>query len=147
MDDSRVKATKRRRTDEDGSGVVTAAAVEKAKGHENPKGQRPKERFQRVKADQVTYHDERLKDNTFTGRVVFLTASKRALCLLTTILQNATTNDYGARAHRDLIVTRGAGFRKEKNKKKRGSYRGGEITVSRSRYTLICLNLFADGES
>jgi hypothetical protein len=27
-------------------------------------------------------------------------------------------------------VTRGAGFRKEKNKKKRGSYRGGEITVS-----------------
>lgn len=29
-------------------------------------------------------------------------------------------NDYGARASRDLIVTRGAGFRKEKNKKKRG---------------------------
>ena len=40
------------------------------------------------------------------------------------------SNDYGQRAHRDLIATRGAGFRKEKNKKKRGSYRGGEITVS-----------------
>ncbi|KIL69969.1 hypothetical protein M378DRAFT_69246 [Amanita muscaria Koide BX008] len=39
------------------------------------------------------------------------------------------SNDYGQRAHRDLIVTRGAGFRKEKNKKKRGSYRGGEITM------------------
>lgn len=39
-------------------------------------------------------------------------------------------NDYGARASQDLIVTRGAGFRKEKNKKKRGSYRGGDITVS-----------------
>ncbi|KAH8826894.1 SRP40, C-terminal domain-containing protein [Flagelloscypha sp. PMI_526] len=39
-------------------------------------------------------------------------------------------NDYGAKAHADLIVTRGAGFRKEKNKKKRGSYRGGEITMS-----------------
>ncbi|KAG1877652.1 SRP40, C-terminal domain-containing protein [Suillus subalutaceus] len=39
------------------------------------------------------------------------------------------TNDYGNRAHQDLIVTRGAGFRKEKNKKKRGSYRGGEITM------------------
>jgi hypothetical protein len=39
-------------------------------------------------------------------------------------------NDYGAKASRDLIVTRGAGFRKEKNKKKRGSYVGGEITVS-----------------
>lgn len=54
-------------------------------------------------------------------------------------------NDYGAKAHRDLIVTRGAGFRKEKNKKKRGvsasqeamcgpaharqSYAGGEITL------------------
>jgi hypothetical protein len=33
--------------------------------------------------------------------------------------------DYGARASADLIVTRGKGFTKEKNKKKRGSYRGG----------------------
>lgn len=32
----------------------------------------------------------------------------------------ANPNDYGAKASRDLIVTRGAGFRKEKNKKKRG---------------------------
>jgi len=39
------------------------------------------------------------------------------------------SNDYGQKAHADLIVTRGAGFRKEKNKKKRGSYRGGEITM------------------
>lgn len=46
------------------------------------------------------------------------------------IFQIAPKNDYGAKAHQDLIVTRGAGFRKEKNKKKRGSYRGGEITVS-----------------
>ncbi|KDQ33016.1 hypothetical protein PLEOSDRAFT_7263, partial [Pleurotus ostreatus PC15] len=39
------------------------------------------------------------------------------------------SNDYGAKAHADLIVTRGSSFRKEKNKKKRGSYRGGEITM------------------
>ena len=45
------------------------------------------------------------------------------------LLQVAPSNDYGKRAHQDLIVTRGAGFRKEKNKKKKGSYRGGEITV------------------
>lgn len=45
-------------------------------------------------------------------------------------MQTAPVDDYGAKAHQDLIVTRGAGFRKEKNKKKRGSYRGGEITVS-----------------
>ena len=32
----------------------------------------------------------------------------------------ASVNDYGARAARDLIVTKGQGFRKEKNKKKRG---------------------------
>ena len=36
-------------------------------------------------------------------------------------------HDYGLQAHRDLIVTRGDGFRKEKQKKKRGAYRGGTI--------------------
>ena len=35
--------------------------------------------------------------------------------------------DYADKAHRDLIVTKGKGFTKEKNKKKRGSYRGGQI--------------------
>jgi hypothetical protein len=44
-------------------------------------------------------------------------------------MQGGTDGDYGARASADLIVTRGAGFRKEKNKKKKGSYRGGMITV------------------
>jgi ribosomal protein S6E (S10) len=43
--------------------------------------------------------------------------------------QGARADDYGARANRDLMVTRGDGFRKEKGKKKRGSYRGGDITV------------------
>jgi hypothetical protein len=38
--------------------------------------------------------------------------------------------DYADRAHADLIVTRGKGFTKEKNKKKRGSYRGGMIDTS-----------------
>lgn len=44
--------------------------------------------------------------------------------------QGGKVGDYGEKASADLIVTRGSGFRKEKNKKKRGSYRGGEITVS-----------------
>jgi hypothetical protein len=35
--------------------------------------------------------------------------------------------DYADSAHQDLIVTKGKGFTKEKNKKKRGSYRGGKI--------------------
>ncbi|TVY33460.1 hypothetical protein LOCC1_G008460 [Lachnellula occidentalis] len=37
--------------------------------------------------------------------------------------------DYAQKAHEDLIVTKGKGFTKEKNKKKRGSYRGGFIDV------------------
>jgi hypothetical protein len=40
---------------------------------------------------------------------------------------NAGESNYGAKAHKDLIVTRGDGFRKEKQKKKRGSYKGGVI--------------------
>ncbi|MCJ1462965.1 hypothetical protein MMC07_001569 [Pseudocyphellaria aurata] len=39
------------------------------------------------------------------------------------------SHEYGDRAHQDLSVTRGRGFTKEKNKKKRGSYRGGAIDV------------------
>jgi hypothetical protein len=64
--------------------------------------------------------------------------------------QIAPQNDYGKRAHEDLIVTRGAGFRKEKNKKKKGSYRGGEITVCSIQLSKIQLGTderdFGDGE-
>jgi hypothetical protein len=42
-------------------------------------------------------------------------------------------NAYADRAHHDLIVTKGKGFTKEKNKKKRGSYRGGYIDTSGSK--------------
>lgn len=38
--------------------------------------------------------------------------------------------DYAERAYQDLSMTRGKGFTKEKNKKKRGSYRGGGIDIS-----------------
>ena len=36
---------------------------------------------------------------------------------------------YGAKANKDLIVTQGKSFRHEKTKKKRGSYRGGQINT------------------
>jgi hypothetical protein len=36
---------------------------------------------------------------------------------------------YGEKAFQDLAPTRGKDFRQEKNKKKRGSYRGGQIDV------------------
>ena len=38
--------------------------------------------------------------------------------------------DYADKAHKDLSVTRGKGFTKEKNKKKRGAYQGGAIDVA-----------------
>ncbi|KAF2159030.1 hypothetical protein M409DRAFT_71280 [Zasmidium cellare ATCC 36951] len=38
--------------------------------------------------------------------------------------------DYADRAYRDLSVTKGKGFTKEKNKKKRGAYRGGMIDLT-----------------
>ena len=37
---------------------------------------------------------------------------------------------YGEKAYKDLAPTRGKGFRQEKNKKKRGSYKGGKIDTA-----------------
>ncbi|KAJ9048195.1 jun-like transcription factor [Entomophthora muscae] len=73
-----------------------------------PKSNDPPTRFCRIKDDDVVFADPRLQDNTFTSK-------------------GGAEGSYGEKAHRDLIVTRGKGFTKEKNKKKRGSYRGGQI--------------------
>ncbi|KAI8607443.1 SRP40, C-terminal domain-containing protein, partial [Chytriomyces sp. MP71] len=64
--------------------------------------------FQRIKAEQVEFANERLKDNRFETK-------------------GGAISSYGMKAHQDLIVTRGKKFTAEKNKKKRGSYRGGQI--------------------
>ncbi|PFH61292.1 hypothetical protein XA68_17709 [Ophiocordyceps unilateralis] len=37
--------------------------------------------------------------------------------------------DYSRRAYEDLVVTKGKGFTREKNKKKKGSFRGGAIDI------------------
>ena len=108
---------KRRRTDEAGNSAVALivqrpkASNTHQKGHRKSPPRRTNTSFSRIKVDEIKFADERLKDNTFESR-------------------KAAINDYGTKANADLIVTRGASFRKEKNKKKRGSYRGGEITVS-----------------
>jgi uncharacterized protein (UPF0335 family) len=68
-------------------------------------------RFSRIDRESVKFASDELKDNSF----------------------EAAAHGYGLKAHQDLIVTRGKGFRKEKDKKKRGSYKGGTIDfVSRS---------------
>ena len=118
--------TKRRRIDEIGSSVVTSTVqqpkIRNPHQKEKGKGQPRKANapFSRFKVDEVKFADERLRDNTFESR-------------------GARAGDYGAKANADLIVTRGAGFRKEKNKKKRGSYRGGEITVRQTAMRRHCI--------
>ena len=114
--DGPTAVTKRRRTDAAGSSVATSViqqpktSIPHQKGNSKSQPRKNNTPFSRVKVDEVKFADERLKNNTFWSR-------------------GAAVNDYGAKASADLIVTKGASFRKEKGKKKRGSYRGGDITV------------------
>lgn len=61
--------------------------------------------FSRIDMSKITYANEALRTNAYVG----------------------PENEYGAKASSDLMKTKGKGFTKEKNKKKRGSYRGGVI--------------------
>lgn len=66
--------------------------------------------FQRVKADDVIFTDDRLKNNSYWAK-------------------GGAENGYGAKAQDILGQVRGRDFRHEKTKKKRGSYRGGQIDL------------------
>ncbi|KAI4376413.1 hypothetical protein MLD38_014178 [Melastoma candidum] len=66
--------------------------------------------FQRVKVEEVVFSDERLKDNSYWAK-------------------DGAETGYGAKAQEVLGQVRGRGFRHEKTKKKRGSYRGGMIDM------------------
>lgn len=150
------RAAKKRKISENEAVVTTRATIgtqQTAKAPQEKEKLPPKvkERFQRVKIESLA--PEHLLNNGYEARVgsEYLNCHLQAEVLH--LLQGSATNDYGERAHRDLIVTRGAGFRKEKNKKKRGSYRGGEITVSSGFdcwYTFlraIARHALTDGES
>lgn len=114
-DTNDVRPLKKQRTTKAGASVPTATTkttettpetktiVAEGKGRRNANAP-----FQRINPDKVSHH--LVQDNGYTAKA-------------------GPSNDYGQRAHKDLISTRGAGFRKEKNKKKRGSYKGGEITL------------------
>ncbi|KAN0077147.1 SRP40, C-terminal domain containing protein [Tylopilus felleus] len=103
---------KKRKTSDSGAAVTTAVATGSQQAASASQKEKPppkdRERFQRVKVQNLA--PEQFLNNGYQAK-------------------GGKSNDYGERAHHDLIVTRGAGFRKEKNKKKRGSYRGGEITM------------------
>lgn len=127
--------TKKRRTNEQGNSVVTAytanaeneSAPARVKGGNGIPGRQVNERFKRVDASKI----EAIQNNGYIAKVCVVSgiSLNKSMTSLLFLLKVGPENDYGKRAHEDLIVTRGAGFRKEKNKKKRGSYRGGEITV------------------
>ncbi|KAL5205550.1 hypothetical protein ABZP36_033759 [Zizania latifolia] len=66
--------------------------------------------FQRVKMENVRFSDERLQDNSYWAK-------------------GGADSGYGAKAQEVLGQVRGRGFRHEKTKKKRGTYRGGQIDL------------------
>ncbi|XP_074583833.1 uncharacterized protein LOC141839882 [Curcuma longa] len=72
-----------------------------------PKSNTP---FQRVKVDDAKFVDERLKDNSYWAK-------------------DGADSGYGAKAQEVLGQVKGRNFRHEKTKKKRGSYRGGQIDL------------------
>ncbi|KAK8598020.1 hypothetical protein V6N13_095412 [Hibiscus sabdariffa] len=67
-----------------------------------------KKPFQRVNVEEVVFVDSRLEDNSYWAK-------------------DGAETGYGAKAQEVLGQVRGRGFRHEKTKKKRGSYRGGQI--------------------
>ncbi|KAK1305249.1 hypothetical protein QJS10_CPB11g01792 [Acorus calamus] len=66
--------------------------------------------FQRVKVDDVKFADERLQNNSYWAKT-------------------GADGGYGAKAQEILGQVRGRDFRHEKTKKKRGTYRGGQIDL------------------
>ena len=62
--------------------------------------------FRRVQSENVHIKNPALRDNSYNS-----------------------FDTWGNKASKDLIVTQGKSFRHEKTKKKRGSYRGGQINV------------------
>ncbi|XP_042016622.1 nucleolar and coiled-body phosphoprotein 1-like isoform X2 [Salvia splendens] len=66
--------------------------------------------FQRVKIDEVEFVDDRLQDNSYWAK-------------------DGAETGYGAKAQEVLGQVKGRGFRHEKTKRKRGSYRGGQMDL------------------
>ncbi|XP_042062518.1 nucleolar and coiled-body phosphoprotein 1-like isoform X2 [Salvia splendens] len=85
---------------------------QKISASKQPKSSEPTsvKAFQRVKIDEVEFVDDRLQDNSYWAK-------------------DGAETGYGAKAQEVLGQVKGRGFRHEKTKKKRGSYRGGQIDL------------------
>jgi hypothetical protein len=66
--------------------------------------------FQRINPNEVTALPESMRDNSY-------------------VASDQAGTGWGAKANNTLIQVKGKGFRHEKTKKKRGSYRGGALPM------------------
>ncbi|XP_020592418.1 suppressor protein SRP40 isoform X4 [Phalaenopsis equestris] len=88
-------------------GSSVRKSMKKEKHFDEPKALNA---FQRVKVDEVQFANERLQDNSYWAL-------------------DDSGSGYGAKAQEVLGQVKGRDFRHEKTKKKRGSYRGGQIDL------------------
>ncbi|KAI4377553.1 hypothetical protein MLD38_015159 [Melastoma candidum] len=94
----------------DKEGEKSASKKSAKKQHNGSVEPTSAEAFQRVKVEEVTFADDRLKDNSYWAK-------------------GGAETGYGAKAQEVLGQVKGRDFRHEKTKKKRGSYRGGQIDL------------------
>lgn len=90
--------------------VDKSGSISAKKQHKNSAEPKSVNAFQRVKIDEVEFADERLQDNSYWAKA-------------------GAEIGYGAKAQEVLGQVKGRDFRHEKTKKKRGSYRGGQIDL------------------
>ncbi|KAJ4911186.1 hypothetical protein Rs2_05807 [Raphanus sativus] len=109
-EDMDVQETPVKQTDVEENGNVETKSTNKKSGKGLSDSKEPKKPFQRVNVEEVVFTDDRLKDNSYWAK-------------------GGADSGYGAKAQEVLGQVRGRGFRHEKTKKKRGSYRGGEIDL------------------
>ncbi|XP_038970502.1 suppressor protein SRP40-like isoform X2 [Phoenix dactylifera] len=86
-------------------GGNSSKSIKKEKNSAEPKSVNA---FRRVVVDEVQFSDKRLQDNSYWAK-------------------DGAENGYGAKAQNILGQVRGRDFRHEKTKKKRGTYKGGQI--------------------
>jgi len=84
--------------------------VKKRKRTEDEQQPGASQRFKRIDPTQVKIDHSRLADNSYFAHA------------------HATGESWGLKAAKDLAIVQGDRFRHEKTKKKRGSYKGGEIS-------------------
>ncbi|KAK4432662.1 Nucleolar and coiled-body phosphoprotein 1 [Sesamum alatum] len=106
-----------KQTDENTKSTLNNNGVDKSgqpksarKQHKNSAEPKTVNAFQRVKVEEVEFVDERLQDNSYWAK-------------------DGADIGYGAKAQEVLGQVKGRDFRHEKTKKKRGSYRGGQIDL------------------